>query len=118
MLVYQNSLAGFKKDVSLRSIEDVIADAVIRHLGHRVGESEQRSWQNSLGRIGNIIQFDNQLPEDAHVAIECQLPMSNKRIVQSHILLSSAGFVLCQRDLGTTPNIAPPSNLKFPELRG
>jgi len=34
------------------------------------------------------------------------------------MLLESAGFVLDQSDFGTTPNIAPPSNLKFPVFIG
>ena len=80
MLVYQNSLIGFKEDVGLNRIDTVVSDAVMQHLGHRVGESEQRSWQNSLSRIGSTLMIDRELPEDAHVAIECQLPMSNKRI--------------------------------------
>lgn len=80
MLVYQNSLRGFKEDVGLNRIDTVVSDAVMQHLGHRVGESEQRSWQNSLSRIGSTLMIDRELPEDAHVAIECQLPMSNKRI--------------------------------------
>jgi hypothetical protein len=33
-------------------------------------------------------------------------------------LFSSAGLVLFQIDLGTTPNMAPPSNLKLPVLSG
>ena len=80
MLVYQNSLRGFKEDVGLNRIDTVVSDAVMQHLGHRVGESEQRSWQNSLSRIGSTLMIDQELPKDAHVAIECQLPMSNKRI--------------------------------------
>src|SRR5690606_15767826 len=38
--------------------------------------------------------------------------MSNSRLVKVQRLRSSAGLVRCHRDLGTTPNIAPPSNLK------
>src|SRR5260221_14721110 len=35
-------------------------------------------------------------------------------MAQEHKLFSSAGLVFCQIDLGTTPNIAPPSSLKKP----
>ena len=34
------------------------------------------------------------------------------------MLLESAGFVFCHKDFGTTPNMAPPSNLKFPASMG
>src|SRR5690349_9185193 len=40
--------------------------------------------------------------------------ISKQRIVQVHKLFSSAAFNLFQIDLGTTPNMAPPSNLKSP----
>src|SRR5262245_40986852 len=40
--------------------------------------------------------------------------MSRQRIAQVQRLFSSAGLTLFQRLLGTTPNMAPPSNLKKP----
>ena len=40
--------------------------------------------------------------------------ISNDRIAQGQRLFESAGFVLDHSFLGTTPNIAPPSNLKLP----
>lgn len=80
MLVYRSSLSAFKENVGLNRIDSMVAEAVYERLGHRVGESEQRSWQNSLSRIGSTLMVDRELPEDSHVAIEWQLPISNKRI--------------------------------------
>ena len=40
--------------------------------------------------------------------------MTKQRKAQVHKLFSSAGLVLFQIDFGTTPNIAPPSNLNLP----
>src|SRR5690606_36436202 len=40
--------------------------------------------------------------------------ISNNLAAQVHILRSSAGLVRCHIDLGTTPNMAPPSSLKKP----
>ena len=37
---------------------------------------------------------------------------------QNNMLFWSAGFVLDQMVFGTTPNIAPPSNLKLPTFNG
>jgi hypothetical protein len=34
------------------------------------------------------------------------------------MLLASEGLVFCHNDFGTTPNMAPPSSLKFPEFMG
>jgi hypothetical protein len=38
------------------------------------------------------------------------------RRAQEHKLFSSAGLILFQMLFGTTPNMAPPSNLKYPVL--
>jgi hypothetical protein len=48
------------------------------------------------------------------------LPFSIRRhrAAMSIILLLSAGFVLVHRLFGTTPNMAPPSSLKFPASIG
>ena len=43
--------------------------------------------------------------------------ITKQRSAQVHKLFSSAGLVLFQIDLGTTPNIAPPSNLNLPVSR-
>src|SRR5690554_3414832 len=36
-------------------------------------------------------------------------------MAQMHIFRSSAGLSLFQRTLGTTPNMGPPSSIKYPE---
>ena len=41
---------------------------------------------------------------------------SRQRMAHEQRLFSSAGFVFCQMVFGTTPNMAPPSNLKRPVL--
>src|SRR5688500_10498167 len=40
--------------------------------------------------------------------------ISRQRMAQEQRLFASAGLILFQMALGTTPNIAPPSSLKFP----
>ena len=49
-----------------------------------------------------------------------RFPFSIKRHLDdiSIKLSESEGLVLCHKDLGTTPNIAPPSSLKFPASIG
>ena len=44
-----------------------------------VSDSELTSWGNSLGRVAAPLRRST-VPEDAGVSIECQLPMSSKRI--------------------------------------
>ena len=79
MLVYTNTLQGFLTDVSDNVIDEKVRIKVHEQLQMRVGESEFQSWGNSLSRVGMTLMTAG-LPEDAGVSIECQLPMSSKRI--------------------------------------
>ena len=79
MLVYTNTLQGFLTDVSDNVIDEKVRIKVHEQLQLRVGESEFQSWGNSLSRVGMTLMTAG-LPEDAGVSIECQLPMSSKRI--------------------------------------
>ena len=79
MLVYTNTLQGFLTDVSNNVIDEKVRIKVHEQLQMRVGESEFQSWGNSLSRVGMTLMTAD-LPEDAGVSIECQLPMSSKRI--------------------------------------
>src|SRR5699024_10447277 len=42
-------------------------------------KNEIRSWENSLLRMGNVMQ-DKGIPNDASVAIEFQVPNTSKRV--------------------------------------
>jgi len=79
MLVYTNTLKGFLTDVTDNVIDEKVRVRVHEQLQMRVGESEFQSWGNSLSRVGMTLMPAG-LPEDAGVSIECQLPMSSKRI--------------------------------------
>ena len=47
--------------------------------GHGVGPSEMQSWRHSLLNMAKVLG-DDEIPDDAGMAIECQLPQSFKRI--------------------------------------
>ena len=79
MLVYTNTLQGFLTDVADNVIDEKVRVRVHEQLQMRVGESEFQSWGNSLSRVGMTLMPAG-LPDDAGVSIECQLPMSSKRI--------------------------------------
>jgi DUF2075 family protein len=79
MLVYTNTLGGFLEDVTNNVIDDKVRSQVRSRLKIRVGESEFESWGNSLTRVGTTLMPAG-LPTNAGVSIECQLPMSSKRI--------------------------------------
>ena len=54
MLVYDADKAQFLRDHDDRDIESVILDRYTAATGHRVAESEIRSWQNSLSYMAQI----------------------------------------------------------------
>ena len=79
MLVYQNSVEGFLEDVDLNRIDTRVQHMVLQRLNMRVSESELRSWGSSLTRVAGPLRASH-VALDATVSIECQLPMSSKRI--------------------------------------
>lgn len=79
MIVYNSSKEQFIKDFSEGCIEDIVRDSVQEKLHKNVGESEYRSWANSLPMVGMLLT-DNDIPDDAGVAIEYSIPSTQNRI--------------------------------------
>ena len=79
MLVYQNTVAGFLADVDDNMIDSKVQAKVRERLNMGVSDSELTSWGNSLVRVAAPLRR-SKVPEDAGVSIECQLPMSSKRL--------------------------------------
>jgi len=79
MLVYAEEKKDFMLHVRDNRISDMVADCMYRKLGRGVGKSEQRSWQVSLQYMRNILD-DSDIPDNAGVAIEYNIPQSGKRI--------------------------------------
>lgn len=71
MLAYVATKAKFLNDAP--TIEDLVARAVEKNLGIKVGQNEYRSWRNSLGNAMSHVMEDPRIPEDAMVAIEYRL---------------------------------------------
>ena len=78
MIVYTESKDGFIQDVLNNQIEDKIYSVFERVLG-RTSRAEIRSWQNSMMYMSNIL-LDHNIPSDANVAIEYQIPNTSKRV--------------------------------------
>jgi DUF2075 family protein len=55
------------------TIEDLVADAVQRNLGIKVGQNEYQSWRNSLGNAMSNVMRDGGIPDDSVVAVEYRL---------------------------------------------
>ncbi|MDA0994935.1 MAG: DUF2075 domain-containing protein [Proteobacteria bacterium] len=79
MLVYSATRAEFTQDVFSNQIEQKILDAFALRLGHRTSKSEIESWKNSMQYMNNALVAGD-LPEDAGVAIEYQIPLTSKRV--------------------------------------
>ncbi len=79
MIIYQSTKSGFVNDVITNSIADNIHRAYKGHLGRRASESEYKSWENSMQRMSNIV-LDENIPSDAGITIEYQIPLTSKRI--------------------------------------
>ena len=79
MIVYHATKDRFAEDVLAGDIAGVVHQHVQKATGGRVGESEVRSWRNSLQYMDRVLA-DADIPGDAGVAIEYQIPRSSKRV--------------------------------------
>ena len=79
MIIYQASKSQFLHHSLRDDIEDVVSRNYRSATGHGVGPSEMQSWKHSLLEMAKVLG-DEEIPDDAGVAIEYQLPQSSKRI--------------------------------------
>jgi DUF2075 family protein len=79
MIVYQSSKIGFLNDVLSNNISDIIHTAYYERLGRYTSQNEVNSWTNSMMYMNTILS-DVQIPDDAGISIEFQIPLTSKRI--------------------------------------
>lgn len=79
MIVYQSDKAGFLNDVLSNNISDIIHKAYFTKLGRHTSNNEVLSWQNSMMYMNSILS-DDEIPNDAKVSIEFQIPLTSNRI--------------------------------------
>lgn len=79
MIIYNGTKAQFASDV----IRDVLADkldaSIQEKLHRKTGQSERHSWINSSQYMYKILS-DSQIPDDAGIALEYNIPQTAKRI--------------------------------------
>jgi len=78
MLVYEGIKSGFIDDVNLNRIVDKIYDRYKQFFG-KTSESQLNSWKNSMQYMRGVLD-DNEIPDNAGVAIEFNIPTTSKRI--------------------------------------
>lgn len=79
MIVYQASKRDFRADVFSNRIEERILAAFRARHHHGVAAAEVNAWRNSLGFMDRIVEPAD-IPDEASVAIEMQVPQSSKRM--------------------------------------
>mgnify|MGYP006288320287 FL=1 len=79
MLIYE----GTKKDFMIDLENDVLADnlqnLLYTKMNDRAGRNEYNSWENSMQYMYNVLN-DNEIPSNSGVAIEYNIPNSDRRI--------------------------------------
>lgn len=79
MIIYQASKDAFVRQAFNEGIEGVLERHFRSATGRGVGTSELTSWKHSLLEMARVL-VDEEIPADAGIAIEYQLPQSSKRI--------------------------------------
>ena len=79
MIVYKATKEQFVKDFTEGCIEDIVKLSVLKKLNKKVGDSEYRSWANSLPMMGLLLTGDD-IPSAAGIAIEYSIPSTQNRI--------------------------------------
>jgi len=79
MIVYKSTKESFTSDVETGAVEEIIEAKYITSLNRRVSANEKRSWQNSMMYM-NTVLTDYEIPQDAGITIEMQIPQTSKRI--------------------------------------
>lgn len=79
MLVYEGVKSDFIEDVDLNKITDKILKRFKQVFHRSTGEAEVNSWRESMLRMRGVLA-DNEIPNNAGVAIEFNIPHTSNRI--------------------------------------
>ena len=79
MIIYDGLKSDFMNSVQNDTIADQIEDSILKKMGRHTNDSEFNSWVNSLSRM-YMVMNDPEIPDDAGVAIEYNIPQTAKRV--------------------------------------
>ena len=79
MIIYSGSKADFMTEVEENTIAYSIRDNILEKMHRRTGDSEFRSWRNSLQYMYTVLN-DSAIPQNSGIAIEYNLPNTSKRV--------------------------------------
>lgn len=79
MLVYEGIKSDFLASVEEDSIAFQIENTIYQKMNRRTAKNEFRSWENSMEYMYKVLN-DSEIPVDAGVAIEFNIPQTSKRV--------------------------------------
>ncbi len=79
MIVYSATKREFIEDVRSNRIAEIIENEIFRKLNRNSPRNEKLSWENSLQYMSQVL-WDDAIPASAGVAVEYNLPMTNRRV--------------------------------------
>ena len=79
MIVYDGLKTDFLASCERDSIAMEIEENILTKLGKHTPKAEFRSWENSLNYMYKVLN-DDEIPFDAGVAIEFNIPQTSKRV--------------------------------------
>lgn len=79
MLIYSGTKRDFMLDTENDCLETKLYESIKKKMNRATGLSELNSWRNSLKEM-YIVLNDSEIPRDAGVAIEYNIPQTSKRI--------------------------------------
>jgi len=76
--LYSGTSIDFIDQTQRNQISTRLADSFFDHFRYKPGDSEVRSWQNSLVRVASVMELGDF--RDQGVIVEYQLPLTSKRL--------------------------------------
>ena len=79
MIIYDGIKTDFLKSVEEDTIAVEIEENIYKKMNRRTAINEFRAWENSLEYMYKVLN-DMEIPSDAGVAIEYNIPQTSKRV--------------------------------------
>ena len=98
MIVYDGIKTDFLTSCEKDTIAIEIEQNILSKLGKHTPKAEFRSWENSLTYMFKVL-IDNDIPSDAGVAIEYNIPQTSKRVdfmISGYDESDNAGMVIIE----------------------
>jgi len=79
MIIYKETKIGFSHDIIKGDLEERLCHTIHEKMGRKPDDTEKRTWRDSLLVMNNILNDEN-IPKDSGIAVEYNIPNTNKRV--------------------------------------